>query len=476
MRILVVEDNPDTAAVLEEELKAREHICALTRSRAAAMAALDIGEPLDLVICDLSIPTVDDALDESVDHGILVLSHIRSVAPGVPVLAFTGYGTAPGVAKSLLDNADRQDLFGVGHDEQLLSLFDKAQLAECLDEVDRCSKELAALADIELSEGFAPTGLTAMQQRVVQIYARRRSAKVVHLQALGGGLTEARVVRARLDGISGQHIATLVGKLASMTAVEVERVGYEKHVAGALALGSYPSVVGLVRAGADRTAGLFYELGGDYSRSLADLLRDDPAAAAAVVTRLAELSAPWREGAPASTTSVGDIRKAFIWAPDFEAVTPQLGDNFPLEVEAQQVQARICTVHADLHPLNVLLNDELEPLFIDFGRVQQAPATTDPVTMELSLSFHPGLRALHNWPAAESAAMFFNVDEYLASSPVAEFVRACRQWALAPGVGAGTRELAAVVYGYSIRQLMFPGVPADLAVALAAAAAQQLLK
>ena len=476
MRLLVVENDPDTVAVLEEELTTRGHVCASARSRDTAIAALDLGEPLDLVICDLSIPTVDDALDESVDHGILVLSHIRSVAPGVPILAFSGYGTAPGVAKSLVDNADRQDVFGLGQDERLLTFFDKAQLAECLDEVDRCSKELTTLAKIELSEGFAPIELTPMQRRVVQIYARRRSAKVVHLQALDGGLTEARVVRARLEGGYGQHVATLVGKLASMTAVESERLAYEKHVAGALPLGSYPSVVGLVRAGADRTAGLFYELAGEYSRSLADLLRDDPVAAAAVVTRLAELSSPWREGSPASTASVRDIREVFIPTSDFEAVKPRFGDGFPFDVDGQQVQARNCTTHADLHALNVLVNDTSEPLFIDFGRVRHAPATTDPVTMELSLTFHPGLRALYDWPTAEAASMFFNVDEYLIGSPVAEFVRACRQWALQPGVGAGARELAAVVYGYSVRQLMFPDAPVDLAVAFATAAAQQLLK
>lgn len=476
MRVLVIEDNRDTALVLCEELDARGHGCELVASRAAALAAIDAGEPLDLVICDLSIPTVDDALDESVDHGLFVLSHVRSVAPGVPILAFSGYGTAPGVAKSLVDNADRQDLFGVGHDEQVLTFFDKAQLAECLDEVDRCGRELEALGEIELSEGFTPVGLSGMQERVVQIYARRRSAKVVHLRALDGGLTAARVVRARLEGIHGQHVATLVGKLADLETVDIERMGYENHVAGALPLGSYPSVVGLVRAGADRTAGLFYELGGDYGRSLADLLGDDQAAAANVVRRLAELSSPWREGAPAVNTSVGALREAFIASAGYEGVCSELGDAFPFDVENQQVQARICTAHGDLHALNVLLNEASEPLFIDFGRVQHAPASTDPVTMELSLGFHPALRELYDWPTPECALQFFNLAEYLVGSPVPDFVRVCREWSLQPGVGAGTRELAAVVLGYSIRQLMYPGTSKELACAYAMSAAEVLLK
>ncbi|MEX2100139.1 MAG: hypothetical protein WEB19_01880, partial [Acidimicrobiia bacterium] len=129
----------------------------------------------------------------------------------------------------------------------------------------------------------------------------------------------------------------------------------------------------------------------------------------------------------------------------------------------------------DLHGLNVLVGSGGVPLLIDFGEVRHGPAATDPVVLELSALFHPDApEVLGDWPTADQARLWFDLESYTDGCPITAFVRACRRWASAQGVAAGDHEIAAVVYSFAMRQLKYEGTNKALALALIAAAAERL--
>jgi hypothetical protein len=107
-----------------------------------------------------------------------------------------------------------------------------------------------------------------------------------------------------------------------------------------------------------------------------------------------------------------------------------------------------------------LVSNDGIPILIDYGDVANGPASVDPITLELSLFFHPdGPLKNSIWPTGETAEMWGELDSYLIGCPCPEFVRSCRNWAAE--VAVGDREIAAVAYGYLVRQLKYVNVDID---------------
>ena len=132
------------------------------------------------------------------------------------------------------------------------------------------------------------------------------------------------------------------------------------------------------------------------------------------------------------------------------------------------IDVSICEslAHADLHGFNVLVTSHGEPTLIDYGEVRRAPAALDPVTLELSLLFHPSMVGrLGAWPSENQARHWVDLDEYCEACPFEAVVRACRQWAV--DVAATTEDVAATAYAYALRQVKYrnPTLPLALAVA-----------
>lgn len=474
MRLLIVEDDLDTIDVLRQQLDGPGDDLVVAQSRESAEVAL-AGDFFDLVICDLNIPTSDGVLDGSVDHGMAVLASVRSTCRGTPVIGFSAYGATPGLLNRLLGMGWQEDFLGVGQDEPVLNFLDKTALDECVIESRRVHQEIDALGEIEIATGFDVVELTPAHERVLRIYARRRVGRVLKVAKLGGGLSDSRVVRLRIEGGHGEHVATLVAKLGPIDAIDDERNRLQQQVAGSLQLGSCPGLVGVVRAGAGSFGGLFYELAGEFPESLFDVLRRESVEAAAVVTRVADVVAPWRDGAPVGETSVAEVRQAFIDVEEARQELEQHGLVLDADLEGVVVQSRTCVLHGDLHGLNVLVGAEGAPLLIDFGEVRYGPAATDPVVMELSALFHPDAPdILGDWPTADQARLWFDLESYADGCPIVAFVRACRQWASAQGVAAGDREVAAVVYGFAMRQLKYEQTNKEVALALVAGASERL--
>jgi hypothetical protein len=199
-------------------------------------------------------------------------------------------------------------------------------------------------------------------------------------------------------------------------------------------------------------------------------LRARPDRAAAVVRQFRTPLSRWIDGAPSVRTTVGEIRQAAL--DDDETVAPAFspGDVDRRSFEERKEFIRQCSQHRDLHGLNVLVDESDTPVLIDYGEVGFASASFYTVTLELSLSFHPeGQEIRGAWPSERQAREGSDLDKYLVNCPVPEFVRACREWAMA--VGPGARGIYSNARAYSVRQLKYPDADHDLAAALISSAA-----
>lgn len=465
MRLLIVEDSEETVDLFIEALGGKGVVPVVARDRDDALSKVSSSD-FDLVVCDLKIPSVANALDSSVQHGIAVLAEIRAQVPGVPVIAFSAHGTSPDLLSHLLEMAEKADFLGLGVDEKMLSFLNKSEFKECVDAILRVSSEIGELSAIEITPGGL--GLTIDQKRALRLFARRRGGRVVRAGLLGGGLSGAKVLRLQIDGASGELVGRYVAKIDVPEALVDERARHQNLVSGVLDLGAAPGVTDLILAGASRSAALLYELADNYDDSVFSILgigdqRD-------IVETIRSRTAPWLAGAPTSETDIADLRESLISA---EAVDDAIVSGAPLdraEVDAFdsiRVQARTCVQHADLHGLNVLVAEGDRIVLIDWGEARKAPASLDPVTLEMSVLFHPDSPFRDGeWPSLEQAENWHDLDAYLVDCPLPLFVRACREWAVDASVSAGFREIAAVVGSYSLRQTKYDGANVERALAL----------
>jgi len=94
--ILVVEDDAAISSVIEQRLADAEYQVVAASGTAAALAEINSGRPIDLMLLDLVMPA-----DEP--DGVAFAATVRSQRPEVPVIFMTGYygvvvrsGTLPG--------------------------------------------------------------------------------------------------------------------------------------------------------------------------------------------------------------------------------------------------------------------------------------------------------------------------------------------------------------------------------------------
>jgi hypothetical protein len=225
-----------------------------------------------------------------------------------------------------------------------------------------------------------------------------------------------------------------------------------------------PRKLATLEYGAGARAGVFYGLAAGFEASAFDLAAYQNGRARGAVLGIETATSRWNDGVPQSRIPVGDVRRRVLSDISFSAVR----DLFPLtwadELEASLIQARWPCIHGDLHGSNALISEDGSAVLIDYGDVGDGPASLDPITLELSVIFHPQRLQLGDWPTIEDAINWGDLDIYTKNSPVAEFPRECRNWALR--VSAGQREIAASAYAYLIRQLKYDDTSKDLILAL----------
>jgi CheY-like chemotaxis protein len=472
MHVLLVDDDEsfvDAVAPEIEKIVGPGNL-ALAKSRDGSITALNAGS-YDLFVLDLKIPSTDGSLDEAVEHGQAVFHHAHQCSPRTPVYFLTG-SSADAVVTDLLRHAEQVDVWGDGRPIPTVQLLRKTHLPELLDELRSVSKCVGETDDIEIVTYGQDLQLTSQQKRVLRVFTRRRGGSSCTVSVLAGGLSGSRVFRIVVRNFSGVVQIIAAGKLANIEMVDDEVVRFDRYVQH-LRPGVYPQKVEVVRAGAKRTGGVFYWLLQGYEHSLISLVGEDPARAGEVVARLQDLTGPWTDGVPTSQKQVAEIRRRLV--PD--DVGAELAATYRLSwadaLETKWIQTRWACVHGDLHGGNVLVGGELSPMLIDFADVGLGAAAIDPMTLELSLIFHPDLQRVRgNWPSSQDASSWADAHRYVQSCPCATFVQACRKWS--HSVAGGDREVYAAAYAYLLRQLKYADTDKQLVLCLIEAVRRSL--
>jgi CheY-like chemotaxis protein len=88
-RVLIVDDEADVLGTLAEMLETQGHAVTSATSGREALAHLERGAAIDLVLTDLGMPEM---------NGLEMASALRRRWPGIPVVLVTGWGECPPVA------------------------------------------------------------------------------------------------------------------------------------------------------------------------------------------------------------------------------------------------------------------------------------------------------------------------------------------------------------------------------------------
>lgn len=280
---------------------------------------------------------------------------------------------------------------------------------------------------------------------------------------IGGGLSDAHVIHLRVTDEHGVLVHDAVAKLSTHDDIRREGDRYDSHITR-LAPAATPRKLATLEYGAHRLAGIFFGLAEGSDECVFDIAGNFPERSEAVIRSVKTAMARWIDGVPETRMTIRQIRKRLLNDQTLDQIRNTFNLDWIRKFEDRQIQTRWACSHGDLHGKNIFVSPDGAQL-IDYGDVGEGPASLDPVTLELSLLFHPDAPGkTGTWPSVEQAKAWGNLEIYLDSCPFPEFVRECRDWA--SRTAAGNREIAASAYSYLVRQLKYNDTDKDRALAL----------
>lgn len=459
--VLIVEDEVEWLEELRQALAELAGTTAVhvANSRETAFAYLD-NEFFDLILLDLKIPTIDGSLDADPAHGHAVFARARARAPGTPIFVFTG-SPAEDFIPAMLQQQQQVDIWGKGRKTGSIEFLKKIKFDELPGKLVRIAASVHALSDVELDRGGID--LTIQEDRLIRIFAKRFDGTHCAVSRLGGGLSGAKVYRLRVKDAGGACIHDAVAKLGSPEEIRDEATRFDDYVCR-LDPGVTPRKLATLDFGAGAVAGVFYGLAGTFDASAFNAAFEQGGRAAAVIGRIERAISPWSAGVPQTRRTIAVLRQRVLSDEAANRVIDFYGLEWARSFEAINIQTRWACIHGDLHGNNVLVSADGSIALIDYGDVGVGSVSLDPITLELSLIFHPQKPALHGWPTLDQARQWGSLDSYLVGCPVSEFVSACRAWS--DHIAAGQREVAAAAYSYLLRQLKYRDTNKELVLAL----------
>ncbi len=469
IRILLVEDDMTEARALEEECRAAtaDPAIRLVRNADDAMKFLRDDE-FDLIVCDLALPADAGTIHPERDHGLETFRTSQRECAGTPVIVLSGHLDIK-VAQELARACRQVDLFGIGINVPMVQFFEKQNFPECLHEIKELLGRASTLVKFPLIPGPG-LNLTASEARVMQIFGRRYGSEI-HVSKLSGGKSGAKTLRAEVLEPDGTRRAQVAAKLGRRERVLHESVRY-KQIESILPVGLGAPLLCVIEAGAGRSGGAFYRLANEHTQTLFDSLQSSPSDALEILQKLRHGFEDFYSSACTANQPVREIRRDFISDVDLHNMSFDVA--FVKEVDVVEVEASVCFQHGDLHGMNILVNKSNDAVVIDYADVRRSSPTVDPITLELSTIFHPaGESTRGDWPSADQADAWADIDVFTEGCPFAEFVKECRAWT--SSVATSDSEIAAVVMGYTLRQLKYNNPTKHLALRMAQVAASALL-
>jgi len=452
VRVLLIEDEDEVVAGVRAALADSDDLMVVD-NRDGALSLLGDDQQFDLVVCDLRIPPSSGAgLLANEDHGLAVFAACREHLPGSPLRFFSGRANLDNLADALSEGRP-VDLFGDGTSWPLIHIHQKRHAANFVEELGRLREGLLSLeSEVEIQCDDELDGMTA---RALRIGARRVSATTAQARRAGSGthgLSGADTLSALFIDTARVTRARNFVKVDARARIERELAGFDRYVSTLLTSGFTPRGWVLLY-GLRGQAAVAYVLAEGFDTDLFGVLQGSEDLAIQTLTRLMRHLEPWMPAWRREGVAIADMRRRFIADDRLAAERSELAE-FEL-YEQIQVDLPWVVGHGDLHGGNVLVRSDGEPILIDFGDVDLHWGAFDPVTLEVSLAFHPASPMRKSeWPSQHAAENYLDLDSYLADCPVPSFVRKVRQWAM-ECLGGDEQALRAVMYALATRQLKY---------------------
>jgi CheY-like chemotaxis protein len=386
VRILVVEDDRDFLDDVKLALSSLpgDVEFEVAPSRDTAFGSIS-RHYFDLIILDLTIPTIDGALDASIEHGNAVFGQCQVIAPGTPIFILTG-STADEIFADLLGRKEAGHFWGEEARRGSVDFLQKRRFDEFTTKISPIASAINALNEVEVQKGLKHFQLSLAEDRLIRSFVKGRGGARCVLALLTGGLSDARVFRAKVFDGNGATRINAVAKIGSHAAIRAEATRYDKEISR-LSPNATPRHLETINFGGKDTAGVFYSLAEGYDRSLFQIAVEEPALIPKGVDCVASLTAPWRDRVPESRSSIARVRRRALDDAKFRELTARYSLDWVVEFEGRKIQIRENTIHGDLHGDNILINQSGEATLIDYVTSEKGPRPMIRSLLSLAISF-----------------------------------------------------------------------------------------
>lgn len=416
----------------------------------------------DLVILDLCMPSVPSGLEKNVENGQRLFYLAQQLMPGTPIYILTG-SDLDSFATGLSRHGERIRLWGAEQEFPTVLYFRKNNTPELIEELSGIYHEIISVNSISINTRGKAIQFAPGQERALKSFVRSMGGidGVYHpLSGLSGSLVGRVEVRdARLN-----IIGAFVAKLGISPKIQKENESYARYVR-LMPINTFTPLLSGIEKGLKEYSAIFYTLAEGYRETLFEVVRRNAPTAVTVIQKVRDSLERWNSAREVIKVSVGEVRREKLSDESFEEIIKRYDIEEIRGIESIQISASTSCIHGDLHGGNILVNQAGTPVLIDFGDVGPGYSGLDPITLEMSLIFHPDcvssgvsqeIRAsLERWPI---------IDEYCQDNPFSNVVKYCRDWAY--DISGDDRSVLAAGYAFAIRQLKYDTVNSDETIAL----------
>jgi hypothetical protein len=216
-------------------------------------------------------------------------------------------------------------------------------------------------------------------------------------------------------------------------------------------------------AGCANKKGICYRFATNFDSNYFNYLTISEDSTLDILEKIRPILDVWNNEKQVKQISIGEIRRLLCSDAKFEKLGAIRKDFQLEEFEKKVINANFCTQHSDLHGHNILVSEDLNPILIDYGDIQEAPAVLDIITLELSQYFHPSMKECSP-PSLEIFEKWFDNDSYLSAVSFPKVGGFLREWK--SDNSFMERDYIATVYAYAVRQLTYDETNKEIATKL----------